>query len=108
MPGPPGAMMPTPAPLASEMSPEVTGPQPQLAALGQPAPSGSAALSVVIQDGPAAPPQAAASDSQMCHCCSERRTPGHRWCANHKRVYDAMVRDITRKKKRIQKSSSGR
>ena len=35
----------------------------------------------------------------LCHCCDRRRTPGHRWCIDHKRVYDSMVRDISSKKK---------
>ena len=36
---------------------------------------------------------------ELCHCCDQRRYPGHRWCAAHKKVYDSLVKDITSKKK---------
>ena len=36
---------------------------------------------------------------KICHCCDKPRTPGHRWCPTHKKVYDCLVRDITSKKK---------
>lgn len=42
-------------------------------------------------------PLVAAQD--ICHCCDQKRTAGHRWCKTHKGVYDALVRDITSKRK---------
>ena len=35
---------------------------------------------------------------ELCHCCDQRRYPGRRWCAAHKKVYDSLVKDITSKK----------